>query len=1019
MMHHMVVAGIALAFGLGGALLTPTVAAAQETAAVTGVVLDSATRQPVSGVQVTVLGTQRGTLTDASGRYALRGLTAGTVTLRAQRIGYSAVDRQRTLVAGQTISEDFTLRPVAGTLSEVLVVGYGTSTRRDVSSAITSVAVDEIVNTPVAGVDAALQGRAPGVQVVQNAGNQGVGITVRIRGSASISARNQPLYVVDGVPVFNDDFTQIGMGGQDITAVTGLNPDEIESITVLKDAAAAAIYGSRASNGVIMITTKRGVVGVGRLTFSTYGGIQDVTRKVPVLTGPEYIEYFIEGMRNDGYSNTTILRELGTLDPTSVSNTDWQGAIFKDAMDAPVSNFNIGVSGGAERLRYYLSGGFFDQRGVVLASGYTRASGRLNVDFNPTDRLSFRTSVGVSREEHLRIENDNTINGVVTNAIALQPYIALRNSDGSYTSPDDGLEYTNPLAIADFNDNRVRSLRALGSVEGTYNLTNALSLNARLGMDVVTLRELSWESPLVIGTYAQSANGVSWFGGQTANRYVMEGFLGWERGFGGNHVSLTGGSSVEYNHRELNTLIGEGFASAGVQFPGNAATITSYGARPTGNNLVSFFSRANFTFLDRYLLTGSFRVDGSSRFGANNRYGAFPAASIGWNVSDEPFAAGLSRYGALKLRASVGLTGNQEINDFEALSRFERANYVGEPGLAQASFGNPDLRWESTREVNLGFDLSMIGGRLELIGDWYVKNTSDLLLSRPITSTSGQTSVFENVGNMENRGFELGISTVNLQPVTEGGFGWNTNLNITWNRNRVTRLFNDEPFNSGIRSVNRVEVGQPIGAYHLLRFDGVDPQTGDAIYFDANGDGTVNADDRIIAGSAHPDYWGGFTNELRWGGFDLRAFLQFSQGFEVYNAMAIFADDGGYYYDNKFSRVLRRWQQPGDITDQPRASWDGSSGARVVSSRYIEDGSYVRLQEVTLGYRIPAQLGALANLRDARIYLSGRNVHTWTDYQGYAPDVNSQGSSVNVSLGTDFYAYPIPRTIMFGIAGSF
>ncbi|MGH7574413.1 MAG: SusC/RagA family TonB-linked outer membrane protein, partial [Longimicrobiales bacterium] len=566
----------------------------------------------------------------------------------------------------------------------------------------------------------------------------------------------------------------------------------------------------------------------------------------------------------------------------------------------------------------------------------------------------------------------------------------------------------------------------LGSVEAIYNFAETLQLNTRVGADVLGMRDFAWSSPRVIGTYAQSAGGESNVANTTVSRYLLEGFLTWSPRFGSSQLTLVGGSSVEYNREETNELLGEGFANEQIQWPGNASTITSYSARPTGHNLVSAFSRANLTLFDRYLLTGSLRLDGSSRFGSNNRYGVFPAFSAGWRLTDEPFARGLARLVDVKVRASVGLTGNQELGDFESLARFTRAAYAGTPGLAQASLGNPDLRWEQTREINAGFDLSLVNGRVGIIADWYNKVTRDLLLDRPITSTSGQTSVFENIGNMENRGFELTINTVNIPRRGEGGLTWTTDANITWNTNEVTRLYRDEPFNTGIRSVNAVQVGQPLGAYFAARFEGVDPETGDALYTDLDADGNVigtttspGADDRMILGSPHPDYWGGLTNTLTWRNFDLRAFVQFSGGHEIYNAIAIFADDGGYYYDNKFARVLDRWQQPGDITDQPRASWDGASGARVVSSRFIEDGSYLRLQHVTLGYRIPASISQRFGMSDARLYLSAQNVKTWTDYSGYSPDINSNGSDSVTSLGTDFYAYPIPRTIMLGITGSF
>jgi hypothetical protein len=376
--------------------------------------------------------------------------------------------------------------------------------------------------------------------------------------------------------------------------------------------------------------------------------------------------------------------------------------------------------------------------------------------------------------------------------------------------------------------------------------------------------------------------------------------------------------------------------------------------------------------------------------------------------------------GDLKLRLSYGETGNQGIaDDYAPLARFGRANYSDAPGIAPSSLANPDLKWETTREFDVGVDFSMLSGRVGVVADYFRKKTDDLLVSRPITSTSGFTSVYDNIGNIENRGWEFQLSTEPIRESKVGGLSWSSDFNISFLKNEVTALYRNEPFNAGIRSLNRVEIGQPLGAFHTLRFKGVDPQTGDAIYDDVNGDGDITADDRVIVGSPHPDYFGGFTNTISWKGFDFRSFVQFTQGNKVFNAIRIFADDGGYYFDNKLrDSYEKRWKKPGDIAEQPRLSYDGTSGARDVSSRFVEDGSYVRLQELTLGYRLPRSWARTFNLDEARFFVSGRNLVTWTDYTGYNPDVNSNGSSATISLGTDFYAYPLARTFSFGVRGA-
>ena len=988
---------------------------AQGAGIVRGTVIDSATRRPLESVQVSVSGATGVAFTTAAGTYTLRGVPAGARTVRVARLGYNAAQRQVTVAPNDSVVVDFVMRGVAVNLSQIVVVGYGTADRREVTNAVSSVRNEDFANTPLASIDAALQGKAPGLQIIQNAGNPGNGITVRVRGSSSISAGNQPLYVIDGVPMLREDYSQLSMGGQDLSATSGLSADEIASIDILKDASASAIYGSRASNGVVLITTKRGQAGRPRISFSGYYGTQDLSKKVNLLNAKEYVAYFNEAAKNDGYADDELPFTPGVDDSV---DTDWQEAMLQTA---PVFDVYLGLSGGSERTTYFLSGSHFDQKGIVLGSEYNRQNIRANLDFAPNRRVSFRTSIGLMREDNDRNENDNTIDGVATNALANQPNVPVRIANGGFSSTDDGLEYTNPIALGALDAAESRTLRALGNTEAQVSFTDALRLNTRVGVDILNLRDLRWNSPKIIGTYAASARGIAQQGNTTVNRYVAESFLQYDvpsKRYGG--LSLIGGAGVEYNTSETDFLQGEGFGSEKFRYVGNAGKVTSYDGGRTDNNLASFFSRANWSAKDRYFVSGSFRTDGSSRFGENNRYGVFYAGSAGWAVSEEAFMASLRRFGDFKIRASYGETGNQGINDdFAPLARFGRANYSDEPGISPSSLGNPDLKWETTREFDVGVDLSILDGRVGIVADHYRKKTNDLLVSRPITSTSGFSSVYANIGNIENTGYELQVTTDNFRPIHPDGLRWSTDFNISWNRNEVTKLFRNEPFNSGIRSVNRVEVGHPIGAYQTLRFKGVDPQTGNAIYDDVNGDGSITADDRTIVGSPHPTYFGGLANTFSFKGFDLRTFLQFSQGAEVYNAIRIFADDGGYYFDNKLKdSYLKRWQKPGDIAEQPRLSYDGTSGARDVSSRFIEDGSYIRLQEITLGYRLPRALARASNMNDGKLFVSVRNLKTWTDYTGYNPDVNSNGASSNISLGTDFYAYPLARAITFGISGS-
>lgn len=977
------------------------------TGIVEGRVTDRDSERPLAGVLVEIPSLDRRVLTGADGRFRFDAVPAGTVVVRVEQFGYRSVEREVTLVSGEAVQASFQLAPTVIELEQVVAVAYGERARREIASSIASVSSERLANVPLAGVDGALQGKAAGVQVVQNAGNPGVGMTVRVRGSSSISASNEPLWVIDGVPMFNEDFSQLGMGGQNLSAVTGISPGDIESIDILKDAAATAIYGSRGSNGVVMIRTKRGTEGDARITFNHYTGLQDTPRRLDLMSSTEYLEFFNESATNAGQAENFY----GTPGVDDAINTDWQDALYRTSA---VRNTELGISGGQERISYYVSANHFDQRGVVGSSGYERMNARANLDVTASDRINLSGSLAFAWETIDRVEGDASTSGVVPFAVANQPMFPVRAEDGSFNGlgsgfPPNGLNYPNGIAMAAFNWTETRTRRTLGNFEARIQLAAPLALTSRAGFDVLTLRENQWEDPGVEGLFASGVDGVAKTGYSTGDRFVLDNYLTYEpSAWGGHDVTITAGSSLEITNRESSFVRGEGFSNPHFTRVRNATNIIVGDATESTNRLIGVFSRVDYSLADRYLLTGNLRADGSSRFGPNNRWGVFPAVSASWLVSEEDFFPVGSTLEDLRLRVSYGITGTQAIGDYPYQGLFGTANYGSESGLAPNSLANPGLKWEGTRELNVGLEASLLDGRMGFVSDFYLKRTQDLLLNRPITATTGFSSIFANVGEVENRGLELRLNTVNVEPRTVGGLGWTTEFNIAFNRNEVLALFDDEPFNGGTRSVNRVEVGQPLGAFHMLRFLGVDPATGDAMY----------SDDREIVGSPHPDFTGGLTNTLRWGAFDLSAFLQFSRGADIFNAMRLFADSGGWFLDNHFRDVLNRWQQPGDQTDVPRASFDGDSGAREVSSRMLEDGSYLRIQEVTVGYDLPDGFAARLGAGSARIYLAAHNLHTFTPYTGYSPDVNSGGSSANLSLGTDFYAYPIPRSLTIGFRGS-
>ncbi|MFN9202849.1 MAG: SusC/RagA family TonB-linked outer membrane protein [Gemmatimonas sp.] len=1001
----------ALAGVLMASATAPAVLAQGASGTVRGTVTDSATGRPVAGVQMTVAGAPARAATSEAGTYQLTGVPAGRVTVRAQRLGYAAVQRTVDLTAGSTVTLDIRLRPVAAVLSTVVATGYGSSRRATVSNAIASVDSSAFDAIPVVSVDNALQGRVPGVQVMQNSGEPGGGVSVRIRGPASLNAGSQPLYVIDGVPMLQGTFEQItGTSGQRMTPISGINPDDIASIDVLKDAAAAAIYGSRGSNGVVVITTKRGAGGNRfRFNMSAYTASQQVEKKVDLLNASEYVAVMNEARTNQGLAPRFA-------PGTDSISTDWQDAVFRQA---PMSEVNLSVSGGTDRLRMFLSGSDTRQTGIVIGSDYQRQALRLNTDAQATSKLTITSNIGLTRESNDRVPGDQNIDGIVTNALAMQPFSPVRGNVFGFAGIANGLIYSNPVATATYSSLNVNTLRALGNTEARYAVSDRISLSARLGTDIYALDELRWRSPKVDRAVSASVGGEGANGRTRAYRFLAETFGNWDVLDSDNQtLRLTAGASQERNSTNFNYVAGTGFPTGFERYVRNAAQVSVFDGGETENTLVSYFSRANWTWRERYVLTASLRRDGSSRFGDNSRYGNFAALSGAWTVSDETWAGALSRLMTLKLRASRGTTGNQQIADFGSRTLAAANPYAGVAGLAPSQLGNPNLRWERTTETDVGADMGILNGRVNVVVDWYNRASADLLVTRPVAATSGYTTVADNVGSLRNRGVDLQLQTVNIRRPGSGGFEWTSDLNITWNRNLITALSDGQPVNSTTsgRLTSVAMVGKPIGTFFVFDFLRVDPATGNAIYRRGDGGETtspVTADLSTNLGSAQPDYFGGLTNAMRWKGFDLRAFLQFTQGNEILNMNRLFADDGGNSSDNKFGNVRNRWQKPGDITNQPRMGSTG--GARFMSDRFIEDGSFVRLQEVTLGWRLPASLAKQMRADNARLYVSGRNLVTWTNYTGYNPDVNSAGTNANLSLGVDFYAYPLARTWTVGI----
>lgn len=938
------------------------------------------------GVNIIIAGTFKGTITDTAGNYSIN-VPSETSVLEYSFIGYE----QKQEMVGERRVINVTLAPAISSLKEFVVVGYGTEQRKLLTGSVGVIEQDNIKNLPVPTIDAIMQGQAAGVQVSQNSGTPGGQMSVRIRGVSSIGGSSQPLYIIDGIPVTTGDFAQIGYEGQGVNALSDLNPNDIESISILKDAAAASIYGARASNGVVLITTKRGANQETVLNFNAYYGLQEAWNKLDMLDSRQWMEY-----RND-------LAGSQVFSPEEMNNiridTDWQEEIFRRA---PISNYELSASGGNQKTKFFMSGNLFEQEGILIGTDYKRLNGRLNVDHRMTDKLTIGTSIGLTWSKTNRVESDQSLHGPLPNGISTPAIFPVYNEDGSYFQ---GGPYSNAVSIGEEAINQNFSFRTIANVYADYKILPNLTFSTKWGADVLNFREHAYESTQTV--QGAKYNGLGFETYTNVLNLVSNNLLKYQKTIEQHNLEFLVGYSFESYQSRSSFIRGQDFADESLQYINSASTIVSASAGASDSGIRSYFGRANYNFSNKYLLSLSGRIDGSSRFGENNRNGFFPAASVGWRISEEDFME-VAAISELKLRASYGLTGNDDIPAFLYAELYGNTSYAGLPAIYPSNIPNPDLKWETTAQFNVGFDLGLFKDRIVFSADYYDKQTKDLLLSRPLPPSSGFSTITENVGEVENKGIELSLLTNNYI----GEFTWSTRINISGNRNKVLKLYNGEPIDDLGRGSNRIEEGEPIGIFYSYESLGVDPSTGDIVYADTNFDGEITSEDRTKVGNPHPDFIGGFTNIFGYKGFDLSIFFQFSYGNDVFHGSRLYLESlqGG---DNQLEAVTRRWQQPGDITDIPRATNDPVKAAenKRISSRFIEDGSYLRLKNLTFGYTIQKDMKYISNLR---FYFSAQNLLTFTEYTGLDPEVNYRGND-NAVIGTDFFTYPQARSYTLGL----
>ncbi|WP_082217581.1 TonB-dependent receptor [Dyadobacter psychrophilus] len=978
-----------------------------------GKITDSETKEPLPGVNILIKGTQSGTSTDATGSYTLSVPDANTV-LVLSFVGYEPQE----IRVGNRTEIDITLKTDQKSLEEVLVVGYGTVKKSDVTGSVSSVKSQELTAYPALGTVQALQGRAAGVQIQSNNGEPGSNFKVRIRGGTSINASSDPIYVVDGF-----------VGG----AIPP--PEDIESIEILKDASATAIYGSRGANGVIMVTTKKGQSGKPRIEFNTSFSTQREINRLDLLNASQFLDYVKEARPNV---------------VSQGADTDWQDLIFRKGA---IQNHQVSVAGGSDAVKYYVSGAYYDQKGVILNSDYNRFSITSNIDIQAAKRLKLGLNLfaqRVSRNQARTQEGSSGLTpGVTSSAFKFEPDQPIVGANGRFTVARLNDPIDNPYAIATQLQNESLNDRVQGNFYAEYSIWDDLKFRITLGATTNSGRTGEF-TPTTLND-GRNVGGSASVRGTKSTLLLNENYLTYTKKIGTNHdISAMLGYSYQTSSSENWGGTGQSFITDAVSYwnLGGASVWQSPNSGLTEWQLASYYARLTYGLLDRYLFTANIRQDGSSNFSKNHKWATFPSGAFAWKLSSEPFMQNVTAISQWKWRVSYGLTGNQAIEPYQTMSRFSNVytiiNGVPVNAVRPTTVANDDLTWETTHQLNIGTDFSVLNNRLNITADYYRRVTKDLLFSVQLPQYSGYSNQLKNIGSVENKGFELTVNTRNLV----GEFKWNTDINFSLNRNKVLSLPNgtDILYASGpghlvgLGQTQILREGQPVGSFYGWIYDGV-YQEGDSFIpgggfetaaggekfrdidgkKDANGqltgepDGMLNSDDRTIIGNPHPKFIWGLTNDFSWKGIDLNVFFQASQGNDMlnYTLMELNLLSG---INNATTEALNRWTPTNTNTNVPKAM---AGRTRRVSTRWVEDGSFVRLKNISLGYNIPKPVLDKLHISKLRIYASAQNILTFTKYKGFDPEVNyssdDNSTNSNRNLGLDYGSYPNAKSYTIGL----
>ena len=995
-------------------LLLSTGSALAQSGGIRGKVIDATTGETLPNANILIKELNRGASSDINGNYTIINVPAGTYTIESSFVGYKRFT-SRVTVGEAVVVLNINFEPALVGLDELVVTGYGVQTKREVTGSISQVKAEQIENLPIQSFDQALQGRAAGVAVTSASGQPGGAIRVRIRGYGSINASNEPLYIVDGVQLAESSQTSSQASSNPLA---GINPNDILSIEVLKDAAAASIYGAQASNGVVLITTKQGRAGGTVINVSSTVGWNSQYNKYDSMDGPTWVSFMAEAYENYAIRlgrnvqndiNSALVAfipacttaGLGTAvcDPNNAPTYDWQSAVYQIGVSRET---DVSVSGGTDVTRFFISGGYENTEGQAIKTDFKRMSFRANVDHKVNSKMNIESRVNLaSTRQFGAVADGNFINGPFFMGAWQQPTLPIYNEDGSF---NENVPYANIVLYQQLDQRKTRGNNIQGSLAANYRLPENLILRVFAGLNFRQTRDTNFRSSLIPGS--PRTNGGDLF---EANReifsYNLNATLNYNRSFNNVH-NVAGLLGTEYKEetQEAFTASGRGFANPLFDILSLAANPSGVSGTATIFKTASVFGQAKYDYDNRYLVNGTLRYDGSSRFGADNRWGLFYAISGAWNLANEEFIPLPAAVNDLKLRVGYGITGNSGIGNFASRSLFgDGGSYNSQAGLRPSQLANNILTWEEAKNINLGLDFGILDGRISGAIDLYRKRNERLLLSRQLPSDSGFGSITENAGVVQNQGYEFEITTRN---VDRGGFNWTTSFNITSNQNEVISL------NEGQERIgNSVIVGEPLRFYWGQTWAGVNPADGRPMWYDADGNITylpVAADQSIIS-YLDPTHYGGLTNTFSYKGLTLDVFFQYDFGGNTFEQQTgFFLMDPGTA-GNLLNRLLDRWTTPGQITDIEQAfrtrNMPGVASRTTGSTWYIESTSYIRLKNATLSYQLPDNLVSRLGIRTFKVFATGQNLLTFTNYPGIDPEF----------LATAAAPYPQGRTIRTGV----